>query len=215
MILFIIQTGINGNLITEKKCLTTTHVVLTEANKLRPLIFNVFITAAVPWCPCFAITSSIFFSGQPLLGKALAPSGNQHNQWQDSLIERKGEWLCAWLSGSSVLIQTVPSNERHDLNDNIPRKRATADPPHTACCHKNAYCHQRHKLRSKSRDKTFGISWLLPVCIKSFVSLAMFKWNIYLSILSLNFLLVLKAKSNHPWKIMKRALFSQETAQSL
>ena len=74
MILFIMQTGINGDLVREKKPLTTTHVVLTEANnKLWPLIFNILITAAVRWCPCFAITSSIFFFGQPLAAESLGP----------------------------------------------------------------------------------------------------------------------------------------------
>lgn len=130
---------------------------------------------------------------------------NDRVHWQ----RRKGEWLCAWLYGPSVLVQTVPSNERHDQNDKIPRKRRVmADTPHNAYCHTN-------ELRNKSRGEAFGISWLLSVCIKSFVSLAMFKWNVDLSIFEQNFLLVPKAKSNHPWKVMKHAMFSQEAAHSL
>lgn len=74
MILFIMQTRINGDLVREKKSLTTTHLVLTEANnKLWPLILKILITAAVRWCPRFAITSSTFSFGQPLAQQSLGP----------------------------------------------------------------------------------------------------------------------------------------------
>lgn len=152
----------------------------------------------------------------PCSKKASCPSEDQHNQcdrmhgqrWkEDSVLGCLG--LVFWVKRFPAIGDMIKMT-KHPGNVGV-----MADTPHPACCHTNAHCHQRHELGSKSRGKALRISWLLSVCIKSFVSLAIFKWNVDLSIFALNFLLVLKAKSNHSWKVMKHAMLSQEIAHSL
>lgn len=76
--------------------------------------------------------------GSPFLNKASVFLGTSTTSDREESVE----WLSAWLSGSSVLVQTVPSNESHDQNDKTLQKHCiVADTPRTACRHTNAYCH--------------------------------------------------------------------------
>lgn len=116
------QTGVTGALIREKKSLTTARLILAEANSELCHGFSVSLSSLQEEDACaseFPQPSPPL--GSPLLSEALVLSGDQHNQWQDALTERKGGWLCAWPSGSSASVQTVPSKERHDQNDKRPR----------------------------------------------------------------------------------------------
>lgn len=94
--LFIMQTGAAGALTGEKKSLTTARLVLAEANSESCHGFLVSLSSLQEddaHASGFPQPSPPL--GSPLLSKALVLSGDQHDEWQDALTERKGGWLCA------------------------------------------------------------------------------------------------------------------------